>query len=137
MENKKYLKWEIHFGDGHVISNEDCDPDEIPEGRRHNVMVCAVAKIDETGRDCWNQSDFYIYKKGVGWIPVDWTGLMDQVIHCIHLIDCVLQGRTIETEAFQKILAHAKTKPGLPAKSAIRKNERRGQAYGPPRKDEA
>lgn len=131
------LDWKIYYGDGSTFSNEDGEPHTIPEGKRHNVMVCAVANKDLTGRDCWNQSDFYIHRIDQGWVPVDWTGLLDQMLHCAHLIDCVLQGRTCETEAFKEILKRARTEPGLPSKSGEQRNERSGQAYGPPKKDEA
>jgi len=129
------MDWRIYYGDGSSFSSEDGEPHEIPEGKRHNVMVCAVANRQLTGRDCWNQSDFYIYRTDIGWTPVDWTGLLDQVLHCVDKISCVLQGRTCETETFQRILRLARTEPGLPEKSANRKNERSGQAYGLPKKD--
>lgn len=131
----KYLDWRIHYGDGSSFSNEDGEPHDIPESKRHDVMVCAVANVDLTGRDCWNQSDFYIYRIDQGWIPVDWTGLLDQMLHCTHLISCVLQGRTCQTSVFQKIIQKAKTEPGLPPKSAERRNERSGQNYGLPKTD--
>jgi len=129
------MKWRIYYGDGSTFSSEDGEPHEIPQDKRHNVMVCAVANIDLTGRDCWNQSDFYIYHLDLGWFPVDWTGLLDQILHNSHLITAVLQGRVTSAQRFQEILKQAKTDPGLPSKSADRKNERAGQKYGPPQKN--
>jgi hypothetical protein len=128
------MDWKIYYGDGETFSSEDGKPEEIPESKRFNVMVCAVTNLELTGRDCWNQSDFYIYRTDQGWIPVDWTGLLDQMLHCTHLISAVLQGRTCETQRFKAILKRSKTDPGLPIKSASQKRERSSQAYGTPKK---
>ena len=127
------MKWRIYYGDGSTFSSEDGAPHEIPPEKRHDVMVCAVANIDHTGRDCWNQSDFYIHHAEIGWTPVDWTGLLDQMLHNTHLVTAVLQGRVTSDQRFQEILQRAKTEQGLPRKSADRERERTGQQYGPPR----
>lgn len=127
------MDWEIYYGDSSTFSSDDGEPHEIPQDKRHNVMVCAVANIDLTGRDCWNQSDFYIYHLDEGWLSVDWTGLLDQVLHNTHKITAVLQGRVVSGKLFKEILRRAETKPGLPIKSAKQKHERSGQRYGPPK----
>ena len=129
------MEWQIYYGDDSTFSSEDGEPHEIPDDKRHNVMVCAVANIDLTGRDCWNQSDFYIYHMDEGWLPVDWTGMLDQILHNTHKITAALQGRVTGDAKFKEILKRAQTEPGLPIKSADRKKERNGQQYGPPQKN--
>ena len=130
------MDWKIYYGDGSAFSSDDGDPDDIPQDKRHNVMVCAVANKEQTGRDCWNQSDFYIYHIDEGWLAGDWTGYLDQTLHNTHKITAALQGRVVSDKLFKEIMHRAKTEPGLPAKSANRPKERAGQAYGPPVKDE-
>ena len=113
------MKCSIYYGNGTIVKDEDCLPENVP---KRDVQVVLV-ESERVGRRVERMSDFYIWtpERG-GWRGVDNFGLFDYLIDPGEKI--VLFGRTLSTDDFSDIMVKATQDPYLPAKSGKEVGER-------------
>lgn len=110
--------FKIYYDNDCVFAGDD--PTAVQERRG----VIAVAQEDtQVGREVLHYCDWYYFKQ-CRWYGADIHGLFDQLLTYFNEIECVLQGRMMDSEEYEQIIIQARYEPGLPAKSAHRRTER-------------
>lgn len=111
------MTWRIYYED------DTHDGDELPPPPRRVGIVLIAQVYHRTGREVV-RGDYYYRKNGV-WYGADIQGLLDQEFHHREEIDCVMAGRMVDHDTFDRLFIAACDDPGLPPKSARRPTETR------------
>lgn len=112
------MRWKIFYGDGTSVTDEDCEPENVP---KRDVQAITVEDKDR-GRRVEYSTDFYIWTDH-GWRGCDQFGFFDYLISPGSKV--VLFGRSLSDAEYNKVLHTATHDDYLPAKSAWGELERR------------
>lgn len=93
--------WEVYYDDGSTITG--CLPEEVkPFG-----IVCIAQKHSQKSRCLMHGWDFYYWhEEDEQWWGCDLQGLLDRLLHRLP-VRALLQGRTVDNETYQNIMARA------------------------------
>ena len=97
--------WRIYYGDGSTFSSADGEPQESPAWGAVLVTQPAVKGMDTLLLN----DPFFVHRADRAlWLTCDYPGLMDQLAHYAHAIDCVRVGRWAEPGDWKAIAARAR-----------------------------
>lgn len=101
--------WRIYYGDGATFSSDEGEPWESPEW---GAVLIAQPEAENINVLSLNQP-YFVHRADLDlWYCSDYPGLMDQLVHFAHAIDCVRIGRWAPPADWKAIAARAREEVG-------------------------
>jgi len=101
--------WRLYYEDGSTFSSDDGPPWQSP------AWGCVLVTQKVPGDESLHLSfPHYLHRTDLDqWINVDDAGLIDQLAHYGHLIDCYRPGRMLPTAAWKAVVARGNADRGV------------------------
>ena len=97
------MRWRIYYADGSTFSSDEGEPKDSPPWG-----AVLVTQRDVPGMDVLSGEPFFVHRADLDlWLKVDEVGLMDQMAHFAHVIDCVRPGRWAPVPEWKAICRRA------------------------------